>query len=404
MVAIRSFRALRPPTALAERVASVPYDTVDTVEARALAEGCPESFLRVVRAELEFPADADSHSDEVYAHAGKRLRDHVKRGWLVREEQPSLYVYRLTWRGRSQTGLVVCCSADDYLEDRIKKHEKTRPDKEEDRMRLTLALRAHTGPVFLTYRDHGLVDALVSEALRQAPVFDFTAPDEVRHEGWRIDAPEALIEAFAGIDALYVADGHHRSASAARTAVRLREQGDPGADEAAGFLAVLFPASQLRVLPYNRLVNDLHGLDPEAFRARVEESFEWLDDARDEPPQRGQIQMYLQSRWWGLRPRGAAPQDPVARLDVSRLQDGLLGPVLGIDDPRTSERIRFVGGIRGSAALARAVDAGEAAVAFALYPVAVEEIMQVADAGRIMAPKCTWFEPKLRSGLFVHEF
>ncbi len=403
MVAIRPFHALRPPRQHAPQVASVPYDTVNTAEARALAE-TPESFLRVVRAEIDFPDGTDAHSDEVYAHAKKRLDEAVAAGWLVRDPEPGLYVYRLTWRGRSQTGLVACCACEDYRQDRIKKHEKTRPDKEEDRMRLTLALRAHVGPVFLTYRGSEAIDAEIAKAQEDAPIFAFDAPDGVRHEGWRIAEGDALVELFAGLDALYVADGHHRSACAARAGEKLTADGDPGAAEAEGFLAVLFPAAELRVLPYNRLVKDLNGLDAAAFMAAVHEGFEVLAGDSPTSPARGQIQMYFEGRWRGLKPKGEAPDDPVAQLDVSRLQDGLLGPVLGIADPRTSERIQFVGGIRGSGVLAEAVDKGEAAVAFALFPVSVEEIMAVADAGRIMAPKCTWFEPKLRSGLFVHTF
>ncbi len=412
MAVLQSFAALRPQPELAERVASVPYDVVNSAEARALAAGNEFSFLHVVRPEIDLPEGTDPHADEVYAQAKRGLDRLVATGALLRDEEPALYLYRQVMGEHAQVGIVGVCSVDEYDADVIKKHEKTRKDKEDDRTRHVMTLRAHAGPVFLTYRGEQAINQLVAAAMRDLkPLYDFVAPDGVGHTVWRVSgAPaEELERAFAAVPALYVADGHHRSASAsrARAAARAENPRHDGTEEYNRFLAVLFPAEELRIMAYNRVVHDLNGLSPEQFMARVKENFEVVPGAQPEPGKRGRFSMYLGGEWFELR----APsellevEDPVASLDAAILQSHLLGPVLGIDDPRTSERIDFVGGIRGTGELVKRVEArGGAGVAFSLYPLGVEQLMAVADAGRVLPPKSTWFEPKLRSGLLIHEF
>ncbi|MBO6168049.1 MAG: DUF1015 domain-containing protein [Kiritimatiellae bacterium] len=387
---IKPFAALRPNKEDAAEVASVPYDVVDTAEAKALAEGNAKSFLHVSRPEIDMPAGTDPSSPEAYAQAKKALDSLVAQGVLVKDEKPRFFAYRQKMGGHVQTGIVACFDTQEYLAGTIKQHEKTRKDKEDDRTRHIEILKAHTGPAFLTYRDMPEIDARVEEATKAEPLYSFTAPDGIAHIVWELPC-EGVEELFAKVDVAYIADGHHRSAAASRYA---REHGFEG--ESRWFMAVAFPASQLKILSYNRLVADLNGLSTEAFLEKVAEKF--AIGAKGER----NCRMYLAGKWhdlsWSI-PDGA---DTVSRLDVSYLQDNLLAPVLGIGDPRTDKRISFMGGIRGDEALAEKVDSGEAAVAFAMEPVTVEEMMAIADAGAIMPPKSTWFEPKLRSGLFIH--
>jgi len=398
MATLQPFRALRPKPADAARIAAVPYDVVSTDEARALADENPQSFLRVSRPELELPEGADPYAPGIYQRAKDNfsaLRDTS----LVLEDEPSVYFYRLRMDRHTQIGLAACFSLDEYDRDVIKKHERTRRDKEDDRTRHMVALRAQTGPVFLTYRANADVDRIAAAVTATAPLFDFTAPDEVHHTLWRVGGAERdrLVSAFRGIPSLYIADGHHRAASAARARTEL-----PASDEAKTMLAVAFPHDQVSILPYNRTVTDLGGLTPVEFLEAIRERFE-MEAGPAVPARRGDIAMYFQGGWHTVRPR--VPPDasnPIAALDVSVLQESLLAPVLKIADVRTDKRIEFVGGARGPRELQRLVDSGKAAVAFSLYPVSVSDLMDVSDAGEIMPPKSTWFEPKLRDGLLIH--
>ena len=394
---IRPFAAVRPNREDAALVASVPYDVVDTAEAKALAAGNPKSFLHVSRPEIDLAPDTDCSSPEAYAQARRALDGLLANGTLVRDGEPKFYAYRQTMGGHSQTGIVATFDTKDYLSGVLKQHEKTRRDKEDDRTRHIETLSAHTGPAFLTYRDDPAIDMIVMDACRGEPLYDFVAEDGIGHTVWEI-APasscmaDELQELFARIPVAYIADGHHRSAAASRYAKEHNFEG-----ESRWFLAVIFPASQLRILSYNRLVSDLNGLSDEEFLSCVSENF-----SIGEKGERN-CRMYFRGRWldlsWSI-PHGT---DAVSSLDVAYLQERLLAPVLGIGDPRTDSRISFMGGIRGDDALVAKVDSGENAVAFAMEPVTVDEIMSIADAGAIMPPKSTWFEPKLRSGLFVHE-
>jgi uncharacterized protein (DUF1015 family) len=404
MTSVHPFRALRPLPAQAAAVAAVPYDVVSTPEARALVEGNELSFLRVSRAEVELPPETDPHADVVYATAAASFARLRAAAPLVEEETPSLYVYRLRMGAHEQAGVAGCFSVDEYERDVILKHERTRRDKEDDRTRHIVELRAQTGPVFLTYPDSADVDAIAARTMAAAPLFDFTAEDGVTHTVWRTSEVDrdALVSAFARIPALYIADGHHRAASAMRARAALREAaGATGPLEADTFLAVAFPDDQMQVLPYHRLVRDLAGRTAAAFLDALRATHEVAP--RTATPGRGEVSMYLDGRWHALRLRPAAPDAEAAdRLDVSLLQDQVLAPLLGIGDPRTDKRIDFVGGIRGPEALEAAVDGGVAAVAFAMHPVSVRDLMAIADAGGIMPPKSTWFEPKLRDGLLTH--
>jgi uncharacterized protein (DUF1015 family) len=402
---IRAFQGLVPEPALAAEVACVPYDVVDTAEAAALAAGRLRSLLHVDRAEIDLPPGTDPHSDAVYARARENFLQLQRDGVLGRETGRCLYLYQQQMGAHRQRGLVAVCHVDDYDAGLIKKHEKTHPDKVDDRSRLIDTLSAETGPVFLTYRDEPAVTALVEAKVREKPRHDFTAPDSIRHTAWCIPGGAEWVKAFERVPALYIADGHHRAASAARVARLRRERNRrPAGDEDYNwFLCVIFPAGDLKILPYNRRVVDLHGHSPAALLEKIGAVFGLEENAAPAPAGPGRISMYLDGRWHGLR----CPVDPradlVARLDVQVLQDRLLAPLLGIDDPRTSKRIEFIGGIRGPEELTRRVDA-RGGVAFSLYPATVAQFMDIADTGQIMPPKSTWFEPKLRSGLFIHTF
>jgi uncharacterized protein (DUF1015 family) len=410
MARIRPFRSGRPPKALAPRVASVPYDVVDTKEARALAAGNSVSFLHVCRPEIDLPERTDIHADEVYAKGRENLDRFFADGTLVEDPVPRLLIYRQTWRGRSQDGFVGACSVDDYDEDVIRKHEKTRKDKEDDRVRHVLTQSAHGEPVFLTYRAADAIDARVASVTAGKAEFDFEAPDSVRHSLWLIPESDVafFVSAFAAVPFLYVADGHHRCASASRARAALRERsgGTLAEDHPVNwFPAAIFPDRQLAILPYNRVVKDLGGKKKEDFLEGVKAKFALTPAAAPEPALRGTFSMFFEGHWQTLTPREpVSSKDPVSALDVSILQDRLLAPVLGIGDPRTDPRIDFVGGIRGTKELEERVRSGRGAVAIAMFPTQISDVMAIADAGVTMPPKSTWFEPKLRSGLFVHRF
>jgi uncharacterized protein (DUF1015 family) len=404
MATLRPFRALRPPPALAARVASPPYDVVSTREARALAAGNADSFLRVSRPEIDLPEGTDEHADQVYAQGALNLADLVRRGVLVADAAPRLFVYAQRMGSHRQVGLVACASVDEYDRDLIKKHEKTRADKEEDRVRHVDVLSAHDEPVFLTYRARADVDALVAEVQQAPPEYDLVTADEVAHQLWVVpEAAAARLEAlFREVPALYVADGHHRSAAASR--VHAARRGKPG--DHGQFLAVVFPHDQMQILAYNRLVRDPQRRSPEALLLALEKVADLSPAASPAPDRPLTFGVYLDGRWWSARVRPGSYQasDPVASLDCQIVQDQLLGPLFGIQDPRTSKDVDFVGGIRGHQELERRVDGEGWALALHLFPTRVEQVMSVSDAGKIMPPKSTWFEPKLRSGLFVHPF
>jgi uncharacterized protein (DUF1015 family) len=395
---IRPFNALRPQAERAAQVAAVPYDVVSTEEARALASGNPWSFLHVSRPEIDLPEGTPIYSDQVYAKALANFEKLRKECPLETEETPSLYLYCLIMGNHEQIGVVACCSVDEYDRDVIRKHERTRRDKEDDRTRHMVALKAQTGPVFLTYRASADIDAIARRVVATNPLIDFAASDGIRHTLWKADAADrdALVGAFGRIPALYIADGHHRAASAARTRDEFK-----GAGESSTFLGVAFPHDQVQVLAYNRIVKDLGSSTPAAFEQAVRERFD-MQDGPAMPAKRGDIAMYFGGRWQTLRPRLKPDEDAIRSLDVSMLQEQMLAAILGIADITTDKRIDFVGGKRGTAELERLVNSGKAAVAFSLYPVSVSDLIAVSDAGAIMPPKSTWFEPKLRDGLLIH--
>jgi uncharacterized protein (DUF1015 family) len=408
---VTPFRGLRPRADLAAKIPSLPYDVLDSSEARTLAHDDPYTFLHVVKAEIDLDPGLDAHDDRVYAKARENFLAMRRNGWLVRDERPAFYLYRQRMGDRVQTGVVGVASVSDYVEGRIKKHEHTRPDKEDDRTRHADAIGAHPGPVFLAFRGAPAIDVLIHEATRRAPAADFIARDGIGHALWVVDGPSesARFEAaFQDVPSSYIADGHHRAAAYARVARIRRERasGTTGALPSDRFLAVHFPAAELCILDYNRLVRDLHGLEPSTFLRRIEAAgFDLVEPWPDKrPKEAATFGVYLRGEWRLLRarPSHAPENDPVKRLDVSLLQDRILGPILGVGDPRTDARIAFCGGIRGVAELERLVDSGDHAVAFALYPTSLADVMRVADAGAVMPPKSTWFEPKLRSGMVVH--
>ena len=422
---VKPFAAVRPTASVADQVAALPYDVYDRAEAVAAVDGEPLSFLNIDRPETQFPADADMYAPEVYAKARGLFDARRADGTFVTEPAPCFYLYELTMNERSQTGVVACCAIDDYLENVIKKHENTLEKKELDRIRHIDALDAQTGPIFLTYRDSDAIDILVAAVKKTAPLYDFTGEDGVTHRVWRMAAASeevacsqayaGLVAAFAKVPCAYIADGHHRAASAVKVGLARREAnpGYDGTEEFNYFMSVLFPASQLSILAYNRVVRDLNGLTKDEFlNALTGENgpFEIIhtQESQLEPIDKGAVGMYLDREWYGL---GVKPEfessDPVDGLDVSILQEKVLAPILGIGDPRTDERIEFVGGIRGLRELERKVNRIDArgdgpAVAFAMFPTSIDELLNVADADRLMPPKSTWFEPKLRSGLFAH--
>ena len=405
---IQTFRGLVPQLKHVESVAAVPYDVVNTAEAAQLAAGNPHNLLHVDRAEIDLPDGTDPYSDEVYAKAVENFQRLQDEGILEREKDPALYLYQQVMDGHAQTGLVAACHIDDYGNDIIRKHEKTRKVKEDDRTRLVSELNANTGPIFLTYRDRDDVHQLVERVITsQSPLFDFTADDGVRHVFWRVTSEaNELVSSFDNVPLAYVADGHHRSASAHRVGAERRaaNAAHDGTEDYNWFLGVLFPASELKILPYNRTVADLNNLTAEQLREEIERKMTVVETDAASPEAPGNVHMYLDGKWYAISWKEKSDADPVDSLDVSTLQREILEPLLGIDDPRTNDRIDFIGGIRGTDYLQKLVDSGKAGVAFSMYPVTVEQLMAIADAGQIMPPKSTWFEPKLRSGLVVHTF
>lgn len=397
MTRIAPFRAVRPKPELASQVASVPYDVVSREEARSLASGNPHSYLHVTRPEIDLGDDVDPHSEEVYQRGQSVLQDFIRAGTLVREETPRLYVYELTMDEHVQCGVVLLASVQDYDRNIVRKHEFTRPDKEDDRVHHMEVLGAQSGTVFLTHRDDPAIDRPILKCTERTPEVDFVAEDGVRHRVWTLDADStaSVVQGFENAPAVYIADGHHRSAAASRVAAS-RNQPD------GGFLAVSFPASQMQVLPYNRYVHDLHGHSVDAFVSAIKQGHD-VSEQRVARPEVGEFSMYLDGRWFRIRVPTEVIQaaDPVAKLDVSLLQDRILKPLLGIENPRTSERISFVGGIRGEAELVKRVEAG-GGVAFSMHATPIEALFEIADAEQVMPPKSTWFEPKLRDGLFTH--
>jgi uncharacterized protein (DUF1015 family) len=406
---LRPFRAYRPLPRHAAAVASRPYDVLNSQEARLEARGNPLSFLHVGKPEIDLPPEVDLYDDRVYAKGHENLQRLIDDGILVQEAEPCFYVYAQTMGDHTQAGFVGCASVQEYLDDTIKKHELTRKDKEDDRTRHVKETGAHTGPIFLTYRSSPELEALLGQITAAAPEVDFVASDGIGHRVWVVrdrTLQEKISQNFRLIRTLYVADGHHRSAAAARVGKEMAEQnaaGHTGEEEYNFFLAVVFPHTQLKILDYNRVVKDLHGLREHAFLEELSKRFTVTGSASPvRPARKGEIGMYLNCHWYRLTRPPDPGSDPVASLEVSLLEREVLHPLLAIEDVRTSKRIDFVGGIRGLSELEHRVDEGEMAVAFALFPTTIDELLAIADAGKIMPPKSTWFEPKLRDGLLVH--
>jgi uncharacterized protein (DUF1015 family) len=402
MATIQPFAALRPKPELASRICELPYDVMSSAEARVMAEGNPLSFLHVSKPEIDLPPGTEVHAPEVYARGRENLDRLVREGALKQDATPCFYFYRQVMGSHTQTGLVAVASCQEYLDGVIKKHELTRPDKEDDRVCHMEALDSQTGPVFLTYRAVAAIDELVARRTSEAPAVDFTARDGVRHTAWAVNEPgdvTALQAEFGRIPCLYIADGHHRSAAAGRVFESRKGQGN-----SAFFLTVIFPHNQMQILPYNRVLKDLHGQTPAQLLEKLDGVFVIADEGRATPSRKHELGLYFEGKWRTLhfRPRFAATDDPIERLDVTLLQRYVLDPVFGVEDPRTSQRINFIGGIRGTAELERLVDSGEYACAFSMFPTGIDDLMDIADAGGIMPPKSTWFEPKLRDGMFCH--
>jgi uncharacterized protein (DUF1015 family) len=421
---IKPFRALRPSPELAKQVSSVPYDVLNRDEARAIAGDDPLSFLHVSRSEIDLPESVGPYSDEVYRKAKENFAKLQSEGVLQPENEPSLYVYRLQMGEQIQTSVVACCSIDEYDNNLIKKHEKTRPDKENDRTRHMIELEAQTGLIFLCYRGLDEINALVEEVVKTAPLYDFEAEDvnknSIQNTVWKVSAPDSIVKAFEKVPAIYIADGHHRAASSSRARAFLRQEALENLNEGAVCLApeveieeaeynyviaALFPAEQLKILAYNRVVKDLNGLSADEFFQKVgEEGFVVSETDNPTPENPGEICVYLEGNWRKLMFNVQYFADPgvIETLDVSRLENFILRPILGIEDVRTDKRIDFVGGIRGTAELEKLVDSGKWQIAFSMFPTTVEQLLQVSDADEIMPPKSTWFEPKLRDGLLIH--
>jgi uncharacterized protein (DUF1015 family) len=402
MATVTPFPALRPDPALASQVCELPYDVMSSAEAANMAAGNPLSFLRVSKPEIDLPPGTDPYSPEVYAKGRQNFRKMIEEGILRQDPKPMFHLYRQVMGEHSQTGVVGLAGCEEYLQNIVRKHEFTRPDKEDDRVRHIEALNAQTGPVFLTYPAVGAIDALVERITAQAPEIDFTATDGIRHSSWPVSAKEdiGLLQGeFAKLPALYIADGHHRSAAAGRIF-----QSRNGADGSDGFLAVIFPANQMNILAYNRALKDLNGRKPDEILAALEAVFEVKAGGEPVPSAKNHLGFYMAGQWYGLTFKAglASAGTAIDRLDVSLLQNHVLKPLFGIDDPRTSQRISFIGGIRGTAELERIVDSGDFACAFSMYPTDINDLMKIADDNGVMPPKSTWFEPKLRDAMFTH--
>ncbi|SHG56356.1 Uncharacterized conserved protein, DUF1015 family [Thermosyntropha lipolytica DSM 11003] len=412
MAVVRPFKAIRPKKELVSKVAALPYDVMDSDEAREMVKDNPYSFLHVDKAEVDLDPSIDLYDKRVYEKARENLYRMIEEGIFIQDEKPYFYIYQQVMDGRVQTGLVVCTSIDDYMNDIIKKHEHTRAEKEQDRINHVDYCDANTGPIFLTYRVKPEIDEIVKGWTVKEPVYDFVSEDGVAHRVWIIDDEATinkLIDLFKNVDYLYIADGHHRCASAVKVG-QMRRKENPnytGEEEFNYFLSVIFPDIDLYIMDYNRVVKDLNGYSTEEFLNKLSEKFivEEAANAPYRPEAKHTFGMYLEGKWYKLTAKEGTfnPHDPVDRLDVSILQNNLLAPILGIADPRTDKRIDFVGGIRGLKELERRVDSGEMKVAFSMYPTTIEDLMDIADAGKVMPPKSTWFEPKLRSGIFIHK-
>ncbi|EOR24422.1 MULTISPECIES: DUF1015 family protein [Clostridium] len=411
MAIIKPFRGIRPIKELADKIAALPYDVMDSDEAREMVKDNPYSFLHVDKAEIDLPKDIDPYDDRVYDKAKENLDSMIKNRFYIEDEKPNYYIYRQVMKGRSQVGLVGCASIDDYTNNIIKKHELTREDKEIDRINHVYKCEAHTGPIFLTYRENKDISNIINEWIKREPIYDFKSEDEVCHTVWIVDDENTVIkinELFKSVEYLYIADGHHRSASAVKVGhIKRAEKEDyTGEEEFNYFLSISYPDSELEVLDYNRTVKDLNGLSREEFLNKVSEIFVVTESNEPvKPKEKHTFGMYLEKQWYLLEAKEGIfnPEDPVDQLDVSILQNNLLRPILGIDDPRKSKRIKFIGGIRGLKELERRADT-DMKVSFSMYATTTDDIMDIADSGKIMPPKSTWFEPKPRSGLFIHKF
>ncbi|WP_440999677.1 DUF1015 domain-containing protein [Fodinibius sp. SL11] len=402
MAVLKPFKAWHPTPKNVEQIACVPYDVVSVEEARTLAAGNPESFLHVVRPEIDLPEGTDPHDDEVYHKGAENLHAFLENGTLQQENKPQIYVYQLIRNGRPQTGIFACVSVEDYDDEVILKHELTRPAKEDDRTRHILTQQAHAEPVMLTYKDDPTAENLIKETVEEEPLFEFEASDGVIHKLWRAKETKAFAKAFKSISHLYIADGHHRCKSASRAAEQKRKNnpGHTGNEEYNFFPAVIFPMSNMNILPYNRVVHSI----PDNFLDTLQDKFTLTVGADPSPSKKGEISIYLDGNWYGMELPLDNNPNSVQKLDVHRLQEFVLSPLLDIDDPRRNENISFVGGIRGTKELEKNVNSGKAELAISMYATSIEELIKVSDEGRLMPPKSTWFEPKLRSGLLVHTF
>jgi uncharacterized protein (DUF1015 family) len=402
MAILKPFAALRPKPELAAQICELPYDVMSSDEARAIAAGKPLSFLHVSKPEIDLPAGTDPYAPEVYAKGKENFAKLIAEGSLKQDGAPAFYLYRQIMGAHAQVGLVATASCAEYLSGIIKKHELTRPDKEDDRVRHIEVLNSQTGPVFLTYRATAALDEFVTKKISEAPAVDFTGTDGVRHSSWTLanaDEIKFVAAQFAALPSLYIADGHHRSAAAARVF-----QSRQGAGHSGEFLTVIFPHNQMQILPYNRVLKDLNGLTPAELLRKLEEVFHIVRMGTATPTRKHELGLFMNHRWHTLtfKKNLTAVADPIEKLDVTLLQRNVLAPLFGIDDPRTSKKINFVGGIRGTAELEKLVNSGEYACAFSMFPTSIEDLMSIADAGGIMPPKSTWFEPKLRDAMFCH--
>ena len=411
MAIIRPFKGIRPVKELADKIAALPYDVMDSDEAREMVKDNPYSFLHIDKAEIDLSKDIDAYDDVVYEKARENLDKMIENGYYIEDEKPKFYIYRQTMNGRRQVGLVACASIDDYSNNIIKKHELTREDKEIDRINHVYKCEAHTGPIFLTYRENKEISNIINRWIKNEPIYDFKTDDGVGHTAWIIDDENTVIkisELFKTVDYLYIADGHHRSASAVKVGNIKRSENESytGEEEFNYFLSISYPDTELEVLDYNRSVRDLNGLSKEEFLNKVSAKFEvTVSNEQIKPKEKYTFGMYLENQWYLLKAKEGIfnPEDPVDKLDVSILQNSLLRPILGIDDPRTSQRIKFIGGIRGLKELERRANT-DMKISFSMHATTTDDIMDIADSGEIMPPKSTWFEPKPRSGLFIHKF
>ncbi|SHF17988.1 Uncharacterized conserved protein, DUF1015 family [Fodinibius roseus] len=402
MAHLHPFKAWRPAPENVEEIACVPYDVINVNEARTLAKGKPNSFLHVIRPEIDLPEDIDPYDGAVYEKGAENLSQLLSDNILQQEEEPCIYIYRLIWKGSPQTGIFSCVPVQDYNDEVILKHELTRPKKEDDRTRHITTQQAHAEPVMITFKDDDKIQQLIEGAVQEDPLYDFVASDGVTHQLWKVQKTTPFEEVFEDIPKLYIADGHHRCKSASRAAAEERGKNDnhTGTEEYNFFPAVVFPMSDMRILSYNRIVHDI----PDDFLSQLGERFELRKDADPKPSQKGDLSIYIDGAWYGTTLPVTENPNSVEKLDVHRLQEFLLDPMLDITDPRRDKNISFVGGIRGTGELERLVDEGEAGMAISMYPTSIEELIEVSDEGLLMPPKSTWFEPKLRSGLLVHTF